>query len=183
VALLRQLTRLSRAVAQADSLDQILQLAANHASAILDAEQSLVMLVGDDGLAHVRASVGVDALVADTLRGKLDENLISHLQSVLASGQGSFMAIPLIVQGEVTGLLAVTRSGTEPWEDEDEMVLAAVADQVRLPVAVNPVSPDTARADDRLLEDRSGYMTALPLHVPRDSDVDREQSRGHTPFR
>ncbi len=142
VALLRQLTRLSRAVAQAESLDQILQLAANHASAILDAEQSLVMLVGDDGLAHVRASVGVDAHLAGTLRGKLDESLISHLQRVLASGSGSFMAIPLIVQGEVTGLLAVTRAGTEPWEDEDEMVLAAVADQSAAPIEIARLSEE-----------------------------------------
>ncbi|HKG33254.1 MAG TPA: hypothetical protein VKB22_05945, partial [Gemmatimonadales bacterium] len=102
LTLLRQLTRLSRAVAQAESLDQILQLAANHAAAILDADQTVVMLVGDDGLAHVRASVGVDAGVANTFKGKLDENLISRLQSVLVgSAQGSFMAIPLIVQGEV----------------------------------------------------------------------------------
>ena len=49
VALLRQLTRLSRAVAQAESLDAILQPRHNNASAILDAEKSVVMLVGDDG--------------------------------------------------------------------------------------------------------------------------------------
>jgi two-component system, cell cycle sensor histidine kinase and response regulator CckA len=147
LTLLRQLTRLSRAVAQAESLDQILQLAANHAAAILEADQTVVMLVGDDGFAHVRASVGVDARVADSLRGSLDEHLISRLQSVLVgSGQGSFMAIPLIVQGEVTGLLAVTRPGTEPWEDGAEMVLAAVADQSAAPIEIARLSEEVRQA-------------------------------------
>ncbi len=147
LTLLRQLTRLSRAVAQAESLDQILQLAANHAAAILDADQTLVMLVGDDGLAHVRASVGVDAGVADTLKGTLDENLITRLQSVLVgSAPGSFMAIPLIVQGEVTGLLSVTRPANEPWEDEDEMVLAAVADQSAAPIEIARLSEEVRQA-------------------------------------
>ena len=45
VALLRKLTQLSRAVAQAASLDEILQLAVKQASAILEAEQTLLMLV------------------------------------------------------------------------------------------------------------------------------------------
>ncbi len=147
LTVLRQLTRLSRAVAQAESLDQILQLAANHAAAILDADRTVVMLVGDDGLAHVRASVGVDAGVANTLKGKLDENLISRLQSVLVgSAQGSFMAIPLIVQGEVTGLLSVTRPGNEPWEEEDEMVLAAVADQSAAPIEIARLSEEVRQA-------------------------------------
>ena len=80
VALLRKLTQLSRAVAQAASLDQILQLAAAHAATILDADQTLLMLVGDDGLAHVRASEGIDAAVAASLSGPLDEKLIEQIE-------------------------------------------------------------------------------------------------------
>ena len=56
------------------------------------------------------------------------------------------MAIPLIVQGEVTGLLAVTRPGTEPWEDEDEMVLAAVADQSAAPIEIARLSEEVRQA-------------------------------------
>ena len=54
MALFRKLTQLSRAVAQAASLDEILQLAASQAAAIVQADQTLLMLVGDDDQAHVR---------------------------------------------------------------------------------------------------------------------------------
>src|SRR5215213_4130888 len=56
------------------------------------------------------------------------------------------MAIPLIVQGEVTGLLSVTRPGNEPWEDEDEMVLAAVADQSAAPIEIARLSEEVRQA-------------------------------------
>src|SRR5215216_1579656 len=102
VALLRKLTQLSRAVAQTASLDEILQLAASQAAAILDAEQTLLMLVGDDGLAHVRASEGVDPALTAGLSAPLDERLIAYVEKVLVSkADRAFMAVPLIGQGEV----------------------------------------------------------------------------------
>jgi two-component system, cell cycle sensor histidine kinase and response regulator CckA len=143
IALLRQLTQLSRAVAQAASLDDILQLAATQAAAILDADQTLLMLVGDDGLAHVRASEGVDAKATQRLRGTLDENFIATVaQELVGTSPRSFMAIPLIVQGAVTGLLAVTRPGTEPWSEAEEAVLAAVADQSAAPIEIARLSEE-----------------------------------------
>src|SRR3954465_2390044 len=93
VALLRKLTQLSRAVAQAASLDQILQLAAAQAATILDADQTLLMLVGDDGLAHVRASEGIDACIAALLSGPLDERLIERIErALIGSSSRSFIA-------------------------------------------------------------------------------------------
>jgi PAS domain S-box-containing protein len=146
-ALLRQLTQLSRAVAQAASLDEILQLAATQAAAILDADQTLLMLVGDDGLAHVRASEGIDPNVAAGFKGALDENLIARLERDLGgTSPRSFTAIPLIVQGEVTGLLAVTRPGTEPWTEEEEATLAAVADQSAAPIEIARLSEEVRQA-------------------------------------
>ncbi len=147
VALLRKLTQLSRAVAQAASLDQILQLAATHAATILDADQTLVMLVGDDGLAHVRASEGVDPAIAASLSGPLDERLIERIEKTfVGSAPRSFMAVPLIVQGEVTGLVAVTRSGAQAWDDEAEALLAAVADQSAAPIEIARLSEEVRQA-------------------------------------
>jgi two-component system cell cycle sensor histidine kinase/response regulator CckA len=137
VALLRKLTQLSRGIAQAASLDQILQLAASQAAAILEADQTIIMLMGDDGLAHVRASEGVDPKVAARLSGRLDEALIGRLEEVLAGSSGrSFMAVPLIVQGEVTGLAAAAKPGVRAWGDEAETILAAVADQSAAPIEI-----------------------------------------------
>jgi two-component system, cell cycle sensor histidine kinase and response regulator CckA len=147
VALLRKLTQLSRAVAQAASLDQILQLAAAQAATILEADQTLLMLVGDDGLAHVRASQGVDPAVAASLSGPLDEQLIVRIeQALVGSAPRSFLAVPLIVQGEVTGLAAVAGSGPRVWEDEAEALLAAIADQSAAPIEIARLSEEVRQA-------------------------------------
>jgi PAS domain S-box-containing protein len=147
VTLLRNLTELSRAVAQAQSLDDILQLAASHAAAILEADQTIVMLVGDDGRAHMRACHGIDREVAVSLTGILNEQLIGTLERTLVgSSERVFMAVPLIVQGEVTGLFAVTRPGPEPWSDDDEAALAAVADQSAAPIEIARLSEAVRQA-------------------------------------
>src|SRR3954454_18788508 len=94
VALLRKLTQLSRAVAQAASLDEILQLAASQAAAILEAEQTVLMLVGDDGLAHVRASEGVDPALTAALSSHLAERLIGRVEEAMTGrAQSPFMAV------------------------------------------------------------------------------------------
>jgi two-component system cell cycle sensor histidine kinase/response regulator CckA len=147
VALLRNLTQLSRAVAQAASLDDILQLAATQAAMILGADQTLLMLVGDDGLAHVRASEGVDPVAIGSLSGKLDEILIRSVErELVGSSDRSFLAVPLIVQGEVTGLIAVTRTGDDVWTEEDEVTLAAVADQSAAPIEIARLSEEVRQA-------------------------------------
>ncbi|MFL5403952.1 MAG: GAF domain-containing protein, partial [Gemmatimonadales bacterium] len=147
VALLRKLTQLSRAVAQAASLDQILQLAASQAAAILDADRTLLMLVGDDGLAHVRASEGLDSTVTAGLTAPLDEKLIRSVEKALASkADGSFMAVPLIVQGDVTGLVAISREASEPWSAEEEAVLAAIADQSAAPIEIARLTEEVRQA-------------------------------------
>jgi two-component system, cell cycle sensor histidine kinase and response regulator CckA len=147
VTLLRKLTQLSRAIAQAESLDDILQLAASQAAVILEADQTLVMLVGDDGLAHMRACHGIDRAIAASLSGILNEQLIGGLQETLVgSGDRSFMAVPLIVQGEVTGLFAATRPGREAWSDDDEAALAAVADQSAAPIEIARLSEEVRQA-------------------------------------
>ena len=147
VAVLRQLTALSRAVAQAASLEDILNLAARQAAGMLGAEQTILMLVGDDGRAHTRAVHGIDPSVAAGLAGELNERLIERLEATLVGGASrAFMAVPLIVQGEVTGLLAVARAGEAAWTPVDEAVLAAVADQSAAPIEIARLSEEVRQA-------------------------------------
>ena len=146
-ALLRRLTALSRAVAQAASLQDILDLAARQAAGMLGAEQTILMLVGDDGRAHTRAVHGIDPSVAAGLAGELNERLIERLEATLVGGASrAFMAVPLIVQGEVTGLLAVARAGEAAWTPVDEAVLAAVADQSAAPIEIARLSEEVRQA-------------------------------------
>ncbi len=157
--LLRRLTALSRAVAQTGSLDGILDLAARQAADMLDASRTVLMLVGDDGRAHPRAQYGVDPSVAAGLSGELDEALIERLKRALVEGTASsFMAVPLIVQGEVTGLLAVARDGVAPWTPLDEATLAAVADQSAAPIEIARLSEEVRQA--RLVQENARLYEA-----------------------
>jgi signal transduction histidine kinase/ActR/RegA family two-component response regulator len=156
--LLRRLTALSRAMAQTGSLDGLLELAARQAAAMLGVSRTLLMLVGDDGRAHVRAHHGVDASVAAGLSGELDEALISRVEHALAAGTRSFMAVPLIVQGEVTGLLAAVRDDLTPWTPLDEATLTAVADQSAAPIEIARLSEEVRQA--RLVQENARLYEA-----------------------
>jgi two-component system, cell cycle sensor histidine kinase and response regulator CckA len=173
LAILHQLTALGRAIAQARSLDDILQIAATQAANVLGADQTVLMLVGDDGQAHPRAVHGVDAVVAAAFVGPLDERLLQRLEAVLTDDSSRvFMAVPLIVQDEVTGLLAVTREGETPWTAMDEATLAAFADQSAAPIEIARLSEQVRQA--RLVADN------LRLHqaerVAR-AELDAERTR------
>jgi PAS domain S-box-containing protein len=157
--LLRQLTQLSRAVAEAAALDDILRLAARQAAAILDADQTLLMLVGDDGVAEVRAAEGIDPEIVGSCRGPLNEQLISKISGLLRGSSGrAFMGVPLIVQGEVTGLIAVTRPEEDPWTSEDEAALAAVADQSAAPIEIARLTAEVRQV--RLLAENARLTEA-----------------------
>ena len=183
VGLLRKLTQLSRAVAQAASLDEILQLAASQAAAILGADQALLMLVGDDGLAHVRASEGVDPALIDGLSVALDESLIARVEKALVGqAERAFMAVPLIVQGEVTGLVAVTRAGLSPWSAEEEAALAAIADQSAAPIEIARLTEEVRQArliaeNARLSEAEREARTALEAERARLATRARQLAR------
>jgi two-component system, cell cycle sensor histidine kinase and response regulator CckA len=173
VALLRSLTQLSRAVAQTASLEDILPLAASQAAAILGADQALLMLVGDDGRAHVRASEGVDPDLIAGLSAELDERLIGSVEKALVGrAERVFMAVPLIVQGDVTGLVAVARPGSAPWSDEEEAALAAIADQSAAPIEIARLTEEVRQArliaeNTRLSEAEREARTALEAERAR----------------
>jgi two-component system, cell cycle sensor histidine kinase and response regulator CckA len=163
-ALLRRLTQLSRAVSQAASLDAVLRLAVDQAAAILSADRAVLLLVGDDGQAHVRAAHGVDAELARQCGGPLDEEQIARIEQTLAGPEKrSFLAVPLIVQGAVTGLLAVSRADAEPWQSDDEAVLSALADQSAAPIEIARLSEEVQHA--RLLADNERLSSDLNLRV------------------
>ncbi len=171
--LLRRLTALSRAVAQTESLDGILGLAARQAAMMLGASRTILMLVGDDGKAHSRAHHGVDASLAAELSGELNEGLIRRLERAMTEGGvRSFMAVPLIVQGEVTGLLAAARDDLAPWTPLDEAILTAVADQSAAPIEIARLSEEVRQA--RLIQENARLYEAE--RTAREA-LDQERSR------
>jgi len=132
---LHQLTRLSREFTYARSLDELLQLAVDQASELLKSEKAVLMLTDDDGLLRVRAAKGVDPEVVERFRHPANEALVSRLLGLLGTRLAEgFVGVPLVSQGNVVGLLATVRSDGRAPSEDDEWLLAALADQIAAPL-------------------------------------------------
>ena len=126
---LRRLTELSRALTYAVSLDEVLDLTTERAAGLLETDRAVLMLTNDEGVLSVRASFGLERASTERFREPLDDSLVQRLQGLLRVEPERFVSVPLVVAGEVTGILAVALlEGMDPSE-EQEWLLSALADQ------------------------------------------------------
>jgi PAS domain S-box-containing protein len=132
--LLRALTQISHAVSNADSLESIMRLAAQQAARLLGAERSVLLLTDDAGGLRLRASHGM-AHTEEAFPGPLDERLIARLAPVLgAPSADTVLAVPLVVRGRVTGLIATAAAPDVGVSPASELILTALADQMAAPL-------------------------------------------------
>jgi phosphoserine phosphatase RsbU/P len=124
---LRNLASINRAFTYTTSLDEVARLTVESGAKLLDATAAVLMLPNADDLLDVRAAHGVADERIARFRVPLDDEVIGRLQGLLEVPDDWFVAVPLVVGGVVTGLLAVAlrRASTAP----DEWLLAALADQ------------------------------------------------------
>ncbi|MBW3627746.1 MAG: GAF domain-containing protein [Gemmatimonadetes bacterium] len=131
-AQLRRLTEISRALTYTTSMDQVTRLTVERGAELLDASAAVLMLADAEGLLHVRAAHGIDEELIARFRAPVTDEVIGRLQGLLAVPDDYFIAVPLVVGGVVTGLLAVAlRQGCT---DDDESLLSALADQAAVAV-------------------------------------------------
>lgn len=160
---LRRLTEVSRALTYTVSLDDVLQLAVEQAAELLHGGRAVLMLTNDEGLLTVRSSWGVDTARCDTFREPLRETMIDRLQGLLTDDEGGqFTAVPLVVNGQVTGLLAVAH-GHAPSDDEQEWLLSALADQAA--IALEKTRLDEVGAFRERLMGIVGHDLRTPLQA------------------
>jgi signal transduction histidine kinase len=158
-----RLTKVSRAFTYASSLKDILHLATDQAAEMLGADKAILMLTDEHGLLRVRAAYGVSEDVVERFRESFDESLVTRLKGLLGAGSPEgFIGVPLVVGGNVTGLLAVVRPGGESGDPEryadDEWLLSALADQTAAPVENAQLMEALDRA--RLLAENSRLYEA-----------------------
>ncbi len=147
---LRKLTEISRALTYTTSLKEMLDLAVRRAAELLEADKAVLMLINDDGLLSIRASHGLDRAMCERFREPLHETLITRLRGLLGDvAKEQFLGVPLVVGGEVTGLLAVVRPPDGNF-DEEEWLLSALADQAALALEKTRLD-ETARFRERLI--------------------------------
>lgn len=148
---LRKLTEISRALTYAVSLEDVLDLTVERAGDLLDAQRVVLMLTNDEGLLTVRASFGLDKSQLSDFQAPLHETLITRLKTLLqASDKEHFLGVPLVVSGEVTGLLAVAKPDTGTQPEDDEWLLSALADQAAVALEKTRLD-ETAEFRERLI--------------------------------
>jgi signal transduction histidine kinase len=127
LAQLRRLTEISRALTYTTSLEQVTRLTVERGAELLGAAAAVLMLADGEGLLHVRAAHGVDDALVARFRAPLSDEVFGRLQGLLGVPDDCFVAVPLVVGGAVTGLVAVaTRRAST---GADETLLSALADQ------------------------------------------------------
>lgn len=126
---IRKLTEVSRSITYAASLDEVFQLAVDRAAELLEADRSLLLVANGDGTLTLRSSHGIDVALARDFQEPFTETLIERLALRLDARPESFLGVPLVVAGAVTGILAVIRSTGSTATDQDEWILSALADQ------------------------------------------------------
>ncbi|HEX2166328.1 MAG TPA: ATP-binding protein [Longimicrobiales bacterium] len=152
---IRKLTEISRALTYTLNVEDLLRLAADRAAELLGSDRALLMLADEDGLLRVRASLGVHEAELEQFREPLDETLTRRLLGLLgAVVPECFLGVPMVVDGRVTGLLAVVRPEGQPCTEEDEWLLSAVADQVA-------VALENARLQEEVRREREKHTRAL----------------------
>lgn len=130
---LRRLTGISRALTYTTSLEQVTRLTLEEGAELLDATAAVLMLSDAEGLLHVRAAHGIDdALIARFPASPAVDDVIGRLQGLLGVSDERFIAVPLVVGGEVSGLIAVATRGSATAADE--WLLSALADQAAVAV-------------------------------------------------
>ena len=125
-AQLRRLTEISRALTYTTSLDQVTRLTVERGAELLDASAAVLMLGDSEGLLQVRAAHGVEQERVTRFESPLDE-VVGRLQGLLGVAEDRLVAVPLVVGGAVTGLLAVAMK--RPTAGADESLLSSLADQ------------------------------------------------------
>ena len=133
---LRGLTEVSRALTYATTCDEVLCLAVSRAQDILAADATLIMLTEEEELVTVRSPLGAANLplerLAEREKNPFDVNLSARLG---CSPLAHVLAVPLVVGGAVTGLIAVALAPeTTTAHEEAEWLLSALADQVAVAV-------------------------------------------------
>jgi signal transduction histidine kinase/putative methionine-R-sulfoxide reductase with GAF domain len=191
VSTLRKLGRVSEAALERSSLSGLLDSLLARIVEVLEADTAAILLVEDDGLLHVRATVGlgeeVERAIAipigsgmagqvAALRTPLlapDISQIDLVSPVLRErGINSLVAIPLIVDDRVIGIVHAGSVAFAQFVEEDARLLELIAD--RIAMAINQAALYDA---ERLAQERLHFLGEASTLLASSLDVDATLTR------
>jgi signal transduction histidine kinase len=124
---LRRLVDINRAFTNTTSLDQIARFTVEQGADLLGASAGVLMLLDSADVLNVRAAHGIDDARVRRFQAPLDDEVTGRLVGLLQVPEASLIAVPLVVSGRVTGLLAVGLAHAAT--SLDEWLLSGLADQ------------------------------------------------------
>jgi signal transduction histidine kinase len=125
-AQLRRLTEISRALTYTTSLEQVTRMTVVRGAELLGAPAAVLMLMDAEGLLQVRAVHGIDAERAARFGAAATGEVLERLQGLFGVADECLIAVPLVVGGAVSGLVAVATE--RPSSADDESLLSSLAD-------------------------------------------------------
>ena len=125
-AQLRRLTEISRAITYTTSLEQVTRLTVERGAELLDASAAVLMLMDAEGLLQVRAAHGIAEERVTRFGAPMTDEVIERLQGLFGVADERMIAVPLVVGGAVTGLVAVATKRLSTLADES--LLSSLAD-------------------------------------------------------
>lgn len=163
---LRKLSDISRAFTYTTSFDEVARLTAERGAELLGASSTVVMLHDGDGELQVRAAHGIGDDRIARFRAPLTDEIIGRLQGLFAVSSECFIAVPLVVSGAVTGLLAASLGRIS--SEADEWLFSALADQAaialenaRLAGEVRPELESRLRASEGATDAKDRALSTL----------------------
>ena len=190
-ATLRKLERVSEAALRHLSLKDLLAALLRRIVEVLEADTAAILLVGEDGKLHPRAAEGferdlehaVPVSVGSGLAGRVAASreplLVPDLSQVeLASptlrmrGINSVVAIPLIVEEQVIGVVHAGSEAFAQFGEDDARLLELIADRIAL--AINQA---TLHEAERVAQERLQFLSEASALLAASLEVDQTLAR------
>ena len=129
----QHLLAINRAIAASLDYEEVLRLVVDKTMQLTEARECALLLTDEAGSARVAASRGIDSAKAAAFAAPLDERINGALRELLDHRpEDTFVGVPVIHLGKVTGILVVHREGAYPTDEDEEALLAALADQAAI---------------------------------------------------
>jgi signal transduction histidine kinase/putative methionine-R-sulfoxide reductase with GAF domain len=188
---LRKLGRVSEAALEHSSLADLLGSLLARIVEVLEADSAAILLVEDDGALHLRATVGMGAEVERALAipigagmaGKVAElrtpllvpdlsQIELHSPVLRERGINSLVAIPLIVEDRVIGVVHAGSVAFAQFVEADARLLELIAD--RIAIAINQAALYEA---ERVAQERLQFLGEASTMLASSLDVDATLAR------
>jgi signal transduction histidine kinase len=155
---LRRLTEISRALTYTTSLEQVTRLTVTRGAELLDATAAVLMLVDPDELLQVRAVHGIEEERVALFGAPTTGEVIERLHGLFGVADECLIAVPLVVGGAVSGLLAVAT--IRPSTANDETLLSSLADHAAVAVENARLGGEVRLAMEERLRSSEGAINA-----------------------